>query len=323
MSVTESKATSPPDAIPDAVRGPRWVVCLFLLTPLFALLVALPIALRGWITWLDVGLGLAMYAITALGITIGFHRYFTHGAFKATRGTRAVLAVTGSMAVEGSVADWVADHRKHHANSDKEGDPHSPWRFGTSTRDVAKGLWYAHMGWMLEGDPTEVGRYAPDIARDPITKRVSALFPMIVVATLLIPTLLGGLLTMSWQGALTAFFWAGLVRIALVHQITWSINSVCHVWGKHPFKSRDHAGNVSWLAVPSFGESWHNYHHADPTSARHGVLRFQVDPSAVLIRGMEKAQWVDDVRWPTAARVRARLVRPDEKVAVKRTLPDA
>jgi stearoyl-CoA desaturase (delta-9 desaturase) len=142
-----------------------------------------------------------------------------------------------------------------------------------------------------------------------------------VAATLLLPALLGGLVTWSWQGALSAFFWAGLVRIALVHQVTWSINSVCHVWGRRPFRTRDYSGNVAWLAVPSLGESWHNYHHADPTSARHGVLRRQVDVSAAIIRGLEKVGAAQDVRWPTGERVRRKLIDPQAPVAVHRGLP--
>lgn len=305
-----------------STRGPRWVVALFIVTPLLALLVGLPVALRGWISWLDVALAAIMYLITAAGITLGFHRHFTHRSFRAAPPLRLGLAVAGSLAVQGSVADWVADHRKHHAHSDADGDPHSPWRFGTSTRDVAKGLWFAHMGWLLEGDPTDVKRYAPDLLSDPMVNRVSRAFPALVAATLLVPALIGGVATMSWQGALQAFFWAGLVRVALVHQVTWSINSICHVSGTRPFTSRDHSGNVAWLAVPSLGESWHNYHHADPTAARHGVLRRQWDPTAATIRWLERRGWVSRVRWPSAERVRSRLTDPDADVQVNRQLID-
>ena len=290
-------------------------MAVFLITPLLSLPVAVGVLAAGWITWLDVGLAVLLYLITAFGITVGYHRHFTHGAFKTGPVARTVLAVCGSLALEGAVTDWVADHRKHHAFSDQPGDPHSPWRFGTDTRAVAKGLWFAHMGWLIRSNPTDVQRYAPDLLRDPITGRLSQRFPWFVLATLALPALLGGLLTWSWQGALSAFFWAGLVRIALVHQVTWSINSVCHVWGKRPFRTRDLSGNVAWLAVPSLGESWHNYHHADPTAARHGVLRRQIDPSAVSIRTMERLGWAHDVRWPTAQRVSARLSADDAEPA--------
>ena len=306
---TGTHAIEAPDA--ESERGQPWIVAVVLITPMLALVAAVPVLLQGWITAADIVIAVVMYLITAFGITVGYHRHFTHGAFKAGPVVRGVLAVCGSLALEGAVTDWVADHRKHHKYSDLPGDPHSPWRFGTDTRSVAKGLVFAHIGWLIRSNPTDVRRYAPDLLRDPVTATLSKRFPLFVLATLLLPALLGGLLTWSWQGALTAFFWAGLIRITLVHQVTWSINSICHVWGKQPFRSRDRSGNVAWLAVPSLGESWHNYHHADPTSARHGVLRHQIDPSASSIRAMERLGWVSDVRWPTTQRVQARLTDTD------------
>lgn len=311
------------DITDERTRGPRWVVFLFILGPLLALLVGLPLALRGWISWLDVTLAAIFYLISATGITMGFHRLFTHSSFKANAPLRATLAIAGSLAIQGSCADWVADHRKHHSKSDKEGDPHSPWQYGTSTRAVAKGFWHAHMGWMLAGDVTDVNKYAPDLLKDPVINRISRAFPLLVLATFLVPALLGGLLTMSWQGALSALFWAGLVRVALVHQITWSINSICHIAGQRPFRTRDHSGNVAWLAVPALGESWHNYHHADPTSARHGVLRRQLDPSAWAIRFCERRGWASRVHWPSEERVRSKLVDPEQSVEINRTLIEA
>jgi stearoyl-CoA desaturase (delta-9 desaturase) len=217
-----------------------------------------------------------------------------------------MLAVAGTLAIEGPLDRWVADHRKHHAFSDKDGDPHSPWRFGESVPALMKGLFYAHMGWLFDIEQTSRRKYAPDLIDDPAMRRVSRAFPLIVLVSVFLPAVLGGLLTWSWWGALTAFFWAGLVRIALVHHVTWSINSICHVVGEHPFKSRDRSGNVWWLAIPSFGESWHNLHHADPTCARHGVEKGQIDLSARLIAWMEKAGWVWDVRWPKATRLDSR-----------------
>lgn len=303
-------------------QGQPWIVAVFLIVPMLSLVAAIPVLLNGWISAVDVTLAVLMYAVTAFGITVGYHRHFTHGAFKASPVVRGVLTVCGSLALEGAVTDWVADHRKHHRYSDLPGDPHSPWRFGTDTRSVAKGLVFAHIGWLIRSNPTDVDRYAPDLLRDPVTASLSRRFPWFVLATLALPAVLGGLLTWSWAGALSAFFWAGLVRITLVHQVTWSINSVCHVWGAQPFRSRDKSGNVAWLALPSLGESWHNYHHADPTAARHGVLRRQVDPSAASIRVMERFGWARDVRWPTAQRVRARLEEPDGDPALHRAVRD-
>jgi len=292
------------------VLGMRIAIGVFVVIPLLAVILAIPVAWGGWLSWVDVVLVFVMWTITALGITVGYHRYFTHGSFKANRTVKIVLAVMGSMALEGSLDQWVADHRKHHKFSDDIGDPHSPWRFGTSRRAVAKGLYYAHVGWLFDEDNTPIAKYAPDIAADPDLRRISRYFPVTVASTLLLPALLGGLLTWSWLGALTALFWAGLVRVALVHHVTWSINSICHVFGTRPFTSRDLSSNVAWLAIPSFGESWHNLHHVDPTSARHGVLKGQVDLSAEVIRGLEKVGLAHDVRWPKPERIAARLKDP-------------
>jgi stearoyl-CoA desaturase (Delta-9 desaturase) len=290
--------------------GMRITIGFFVVIPLVAVLLAIPVAWGGWLSWVDVGLVLLMWTITALGITVGYHRYFTHGSFKASRPVKIALAVMGSLALEGSLDQWVADHRKHHKFSDEVGDPHSPWRFGTSRRAVARGLYYAHVGWLLDAENTPIDKYAPDIAADPDLRRISRYFPLAITTTLLLPALLGGLITWSWMGAFTAFFWAGLVRVALVHHVTWSINSICHVFGTRPFASRDRSSNVAWLAIPSFGESWHNLHHVDPTSARHGVLRGQVDLSAEFIRGLEKVGLAHDVRWPKPDRIAARLKDP-------------
>ncbi|MYW00502.1 acyl-CoA desaturase [Streptomyces sp. SID3343] len=279
---------------------------LFIGVPFVALATAIPVAWGWGLSWRDVVIAVVMYAITGHGITIGFHRYFTHGSFKAKRPVRIALAIAGNMAVQGPLVRWVADHRKHHKFSDKEGDPHSPWRYGTSVGALTKGLWWAHMGWLFDVEQTSQEKYAPDLLKDRDMVRVSRQFPLWVAVSLTAPALVGGLWSWSWQGALTAFFWAGLVRVGVLHHVTWSINSICHAVGERPFKSRDRSGNVWWLAIPSMGESWHNLHHADQTSARHGVLRGQLDSSARLIRWMEKLHWVSDVRWPDRERVAAR-----------------
>ena len=291
--------------------GERITVGVFVAVPLLAVALAIPFAwLWGGIGWTDVVLGAVFFAVAAHGITIGFHRAFTHGAFKPVRGLKIALAIAGSLAIEGPVARWVADHRKHHAHSDAEGDPHSPWRYGDSTRGLIKGFLVAHTGWLFVVEQTPIEKYAPDLLKDTDIRRISRLFPLWVAVSLLLPALLGGLLTMSWHGALTAFFWASLVRIALVHHVTWSINSVCHVWGTHPFKTRDRSGNVAWLAILSGGESWHNLHHSDPTCARHGVLKGQVDTSARIIELFEWFGWATDVRWPRPERLEARRAAP-------------
>jgi stearoyl-CoA desaturase (delta-9 desaturase) len=278
----------------------------FIAVPFVAILLAVPVAWGGWLGWSDVVLSFVFYAVAGHGITVGFHRYLTHGSFKAKRPLRVGLAVAGSLAIEGPAIRWVADHRKHHKFSDKEGDPHSPWRYGESVPALMKGLWHAHMGWLFDVEQTPARQYAPDLLADKDIVRVSRAFPTLALVSLALPAVLGGLMTWSWQGALTAFFWASLVRVGLLHHVTWSINSICHAMGERPFESRDRAGNVWWLAVLSMGESWHNLHHADPTCARTGVLRGQVDSGARVIQLFEACGWAYDVRWPKQERLDAR-----------------
>jgi stearoyl-CoA desaturase (Delta-9 desaturase) len=285
----------------------NFLVMLFAVVPGLALIAAVPLAWGWGLSWLDVGLALGFYCVSGLGVTVGFHRYFTHGAFHAVRPLRIALAVAGSMAMQGPVIEWVADHRRHHAFADREGDPHSPWRFGTSPAALAKGFWYAHMGWLFEREQTNPRRFAPDLLADRDITTVDRLFPVLTVVTLLGPALLGGLLSWSWWGALTGFFWAGLVRVAALHHVTWSVNSLCHLVGARPFASRDRSANFWPLALLSFGESWHNSHHADPTGARHGVRHGQIDISARLIWMFEKLGWVSQVRWPRPERLARKL----------------
>jgi stearoyl-CoA desaturase (delta-9 desaturase) len=278
-------------------------VYLFAVIPFVALLAVVPIAWGWGLSWLDLGLAAAFYTLTCLGATVGFHRYFTHSAFKARRWLRVTMAVVGSMAVQGPILHWVADHRRHHAFSDRDGDPHSPWLFGESPAALARGFWHAHMGWILERDLTNQRRFAPDLLADRDIRIVHRLFGLFTAITMLAPAVIGGLVTWSWWGALTGFFWAGLVRVAFLHHVTWSINSICHMIGRRPFAARDRSANFWPLAILSMGESWHNLHHADPTCARHGVQRGQVDVSARLIWLFEKAGWAYDVRWPTPRRL--------------------
>lgn len=288
--------------------GEMLVLKTFLLVPFAALLVAVPLVWGWGMTWIDLALAAVFYVFATLGVTVGYHRYFTHGAFKASRPLRVALAIAGSMAVQGSVIFWVASHRRHHAFADREGDPHSPWLFGTSPSALLRGFWHAHMGWMFSREVTNADRFAPDLVADGDLRVVNRFFWLWITLSLALPALLGGLLTWSWWGAVTAFFWAGLVRIAFLHHVSWSVNSICHLIGERPFASRDKAANFWPLAVLSMGESWHNSHHADPTCARHGVLRGQVDISARVIRTFEQLGWATDVRWPKVDRLAAKRV---------------
>jgi stearoyl-CoA desaturase (delta-9 desaturase) len=322
-TTTATVPAAPPTANPDGVartRAPRpdiepepdsgldrFLVGLFVAVPLLAVLAAIPLAWGWGLGWHDIVIAFVFYVVTGMGITMGFHRHFTHSSFKAARPLHVSLAIAGSLAIEGPVLVWVADHRRHHKYSDKEGDPHSPWRFGNDWKALSKGLLYAHVGWMFNPNRTSQQKFCPDLLADPPIRRVSSTFPLWVAVSLLAPALIGGLWSMSLAGALTAFFWASLVRICLLHHVTWSINSVCHTFGNEDFDVRDKSRNVAWLAIPSFGESWHNLHHSDPTCARHGALEGQIDISARAIWIAEKLGWAWDVRWPDEQRLSGKL----------------
>lgn len=244
-----------------------------------------------------------MYVLTGFGVTIGYHRLFTHRSFETGPVMTAALAVLGSMAVEGPVLNWVATHRKHHQHSDHAEDPHSPHTHGAGLLNFFKGLAHAHLGWMMSSRNTpDIPRYSPDLARNRLVRFISKTFPFWVLAGLLIPAAIGGLLTMSWSGVLLGFVWGGLVRILLLHHVTWSINSVCHIWGTRPFESHDESRNNAVLGVLAFGEGWHNNHHAFPTSARHGLRWWEFDSSYLVIRGMEMLGLARKVRVPAKDR---------------------
>jgi stearoyl-CoA desaturase (Delta-9 desaturase) len=305
-----------PDTAPGAlpVGGSLQIV----VTAALAVLPLAGLAVAVWLAW-GHGVGLAdlllmagMYTITGLGVTVGYHRYFTHRSFRAVPALRIALAVAGSMAFEGSVVAWVATHRRHHAFSDRPGDPHSPYRFGTSIGGMLRGLLHAHMGWMFHADPTPADRYVPDLLADRVMRKISAAFPALSVASLAIPFGLGWAIGGDLRAALLALLWGGAVRIALLQHVTWSVNSLCHVIGNRPFTTRqfDRATNLWPLALLSFGESWHNLHHSDPTSARHGVGRGQIDLSAGLIRIFELLGLATNVRWPSPDRIQQHL-RPE------------
>lgn len=241
----------------------------------------------------DLAVMVAMYLLTALGVTIGYHRLFTHNALRARKPVRYTLAVLGSMAVQGPLSDWVADHRKHHAHTDVEGDPHSPH---VGAGSGLAGLWHAHIGWLYRTQgQAQTRRYAPDIVEDRGLRLISRSFGLLVLLSLAIPFAAGYLIHGTLGGALLTLLWAGLVRIFLLHHVTWSINSVCHFFGTRRFDVEDRSTNVFWLALPSLGESWHHNHHAFPRSAVHGLRRSELDPSALVILALERLGLVSDV----------------------------
>ena len=238
----------------------------------------------------DLAILAVMYLLTAGGITVGYHRMLTHRSFRTHKPTEYLFAVLGSMAVQGSVIAWVADHRKHHAHTDVEGDPHSPHvGHGDGIGGVLRGLWHAHTGWLLsEHGRADWKKYAPDLYEDPGMRLINRRFVPLVILGLAIPALAGYLLTGTLLGAATGFLWGGLVRVFFVHHVTWSVNSICHFLGSRRFEVDDHSTNVFWLALPSLGESWHHNHHTFPRSAEHGLRRWELDPSALVIRAMER-----------------------------------
>ncbi|MGZ6643793.1 MAG: acyl-CoA desaturase, partial [Solirubrobacteraceae bacterium] len=272
-------------------------------TGLATVLPVLALGLVAWQLWgqalgyNDLLVFAVMYLATGLGITVGFHRLFTHRSFKTTPGVRRTLAILGSMAVEGPVIAWVADHRKHHAFSDQPGDPHSPHvEHGNGLRGALKGLAHAHLGWLfIHTDRARKTRYAPDLIADPVVKRVNDQFVLWVAVGLVLPFGLGYAFGGTLFDGFTGMLWGGLVRMLVLHHVTFSINSLCHFFGRRPFDTGDESRNLAWLAPLSFGEAWHNAHHAFPTSARHGLGRWQLDLSAMVIAGLERAGLAWDV----------------------------
>jgi stearoyl-CoA desaturase (Delta-9 desaturase) len=280
--------------------------------PFIGLVVAIALLWNRAIGPLELGLMAGFYVITCLGVTLGYHRMFTHRSFESSRPFRAIIAVLGSMAVEGSVIRWVADHRKHHAFTDQHGDPHSPHLSGPGFWGGVKGLWHAHMGWLFESVGTaDRERFAPDLVKDRALGVIDKLFPLWITLTFGIPFALGWIIGGGLGSALTALLWGGFVRVFLLHHVTWSINSICHFFGRKRFAIDDESRNVFWLAPLSMGESWHHNHHAFPTSAFHGLRRWErlTDPTGLVIAGLEKLGLVWNVVRVSPERQQAKAIR--------------
>jgi stearoyl-CoA desaturase (delta-9 desaturase) len=304
-------------SLPSAVSAPndnsehvplqvRIVNLIGVVLPFLGLVVAISLLWGVAFNWIYLVLLFVMYLISGLGITIGYHRYFTHKSFQTSRFVQALLAISGSMAFEGSVLQWAAVHRSHHQHSDDEHDPHSPHTHGAGVWNAIRGMWHAHMGWLFRSRTISLQKYVVDLKKDRLITTMSALFPLWALLGLAIPAVIGGLVTMSWMGALLGFIWGGLVRVFFVHHVTWSINSVCHIWGTRPFNSHDESRNNPIFGVLGLGEGWHNNHHAFPTSARHGLRWWQLDISYIIIRALSWVGIVWDVRVPSPARVAAK-----------------
>jgi len=287
-----------------------------ILVPFAALVWAMVLAWGRGFDWLNLGLLGGGYAATSLAITVGFHRLFAHRAYETSRIMQATLTVLGSMAVEGPLLRWVAIHRSHHQHSDRTHDPHSPHTHGAGLWNLMRGFWWAHAGWWMAAGqkplslancPSHLEQYITDLKSDRLLRILSLLFPLWVMLGLLIPSVLAGVVTRSWSGALLGLLWGGLVRIFLVHHVTWSINSVCHIWGTRPFKNHDHSRNNVIFGLLAWGEGWHNNHHAFPTSARHGLRWWQLDVTYLIILLMSRLGLAWSVRTPPSHRIAAKL----------------
>ncbi|QDU25310.1 Fatty acid desaturase [Anatilimnocola aggregata] len=291
-------------AVTDKISLRARVVLLVAVIAPFLGLVAAIASLWGWgFRWTDLILLLSMYMLTVLGITVGFHRLFTHRAFETNRAVQVTFAILGSMAVQGPLLQWVALHRRHHQHSDESEDPHSPHHQGSGVLGMLRGLWHAHLGWMFQPKPANLRHYVKDLNQIKVLRAVSSLFPLWVAVGLLIPAALGWLLVGSIGGAWNGFIWGGLVRILFVHHVTWSINSVCHIWGQQPYRSNDESRNNAFFGIFGLGEGWHNTHHAFPTSARHGLRWWQIDVSYWVIRLLEVLHLAWNVKVPSSGTI--------------------
>jgi stearoyl-CoA desaturase (Delta-9 desaturase) len=269
----------------------RWLNLAGVLLPFVGFVAAIVLLWNTLVDWRELAVMLIMYVITITGVTLGFHRLLTHRSFQTHKPVEYTLAILGSVAVQGPVISWVADHRKHHAHTDKEGDPHSPHGHGGGLRGAIAGLWYAHMGWLFHVSGTsDHARFARDLHEDRGMRFIHRTFGLWVTVGILLPAAIGYLFEPTLAGAAKGALWGGLVRIFVLHHVTWSINSVCHFFGTRRFDVEDHSTNVFWLSLLSFGESWHHNHHTFPRSARHGLRWWELDPTAWLIRGMRRTR---------------------------------
>ncbi|MDB5290008.1 MAG: Stearoyl-CoA 9-desaturase [Phycisphaerales bacterium] len=306
----QSGEVSQPHARMPALQ--RVVMFFSVVGPFVGLLAAIVLLWRrspagGGIGWPEVFVMLAMYALAGFGVTIGFHRLLTHRAFETSRAMRWLLAIFGSSAAQGMAIRWCATHRRHHQLSDRNGDPHSPHLHGDGPLALLRGMWHAHVGWCFDADRPALARSVPDLLADRGLLLIDRLYFLWVALGLFLPAIALGLYSRSWGGFVSGLVWGGLVRVFLMQHVTWSINSVCHVWGGRPFNSADHSTNNFPIAILSLGEGWHNNHHAFPTSARHGLRWWQFDATYVVIRMMSRLGLAWNVRQPTASAIDAKL----------------
>jgi stearoyl-CoA desaturase (Delta-9 desaturase) len=309
-----TEGTAKPRPKPSDIQPAEHETLDRIITGLVTVLPILFLGVAAWqlwnkaLHWHDLTVFAIVYVATGLGITVGFHRLFTHRSFKTSPWMRGVFAALGSAAIEGPVISWVADHRKHHAFSDEEGDPHSPHvGHGGGWRGAFKGFFHAHVGWLfIHTQRGSKPRFAPDLLKDPVVRFVDRTFILWAVIGLAVPFGLGVAIGGTIVAGLTGLLWGGAVRIFVLHHVTYSINSLCHMFGRRSFETTDESRNLAWLAPFSFGEAWHNNHHAFPTSAVHGLRRWQVDPGALVIAALERVGLAWDVIRPRPEKIAAK-----------------
>lgn len=305
----DQSARTVQSSFPSSPAVHNLIMGIAVVLPFVATLVAIVWSWQyGFMGWTHLALLLGGWALTAQGITIGFHRLLTHRSFETYSGVRMFWMALGALSVEGSPLTWCAVHRRHHELSDQVGDPHSPHLHGEGLWNSLRGFWYSHTGWLFTGywSHPDKERYIPDLMAEPMLVMVDRLYYLWVLMSLGLPALIAGCILQTWQGALLGLFWGGLVRIFLTHHVTWSINSICHLFGQREFESSDDSRNNWLFGILSFGEGWHNNHHAFPTSARHGLHWWQLDTSWLIIRMMELLGLAWNVRLPTQRQMEAK-----------------
>lgn len=293
---------------PSQLKRERWIFAASIALPCLGFIGAIALGFYSGITALDWILFLSMFFLTVLGIEVGYHRLFSHHAFETVAPIRAFLAIAGCMALQGPVIYWVSNHRRHHIYSDQAQDPHSPYFQGSQPVELLRGLWHAHIGWIFDPERTSPGRYGRDILKDPLIMTIDKFYFVWVFLGLLIPAILGGIFSGSLAGILHGFLWGGMARMFLVQQGTYSINSLCHVFGNRPFTTPEKSTNNLWLTIPTLGGSLHNTHHAFPNTAINGFEWWQLDPGAWFIRGLEKLNLAWDIKMPTPEMIAAKKI---------------
>lgn len=324
MQMLEERPMSPPPPEPpeppaeqeaESIWPQQLLTAVIILAPVSALGVILSQVLSDGLAWYNIAIAAGFYFVIGHGVTIGFHRLFTHKSFEARRPLKIALALVGSLSFQGSLIGWVADHRRHHMFTERDGDPHTPLRPPDQPLGRLRGLIHAHVGWFFEHADQARQKYVPDLLADRDIVIIDRLFVPLCIATFLLPFGIGYAITGRFTGGLALFLWAGVLRVGLLHHVSWSTNSLCHTFGRRPFKTADTSTNLAPLAILSMGESWHNAHHAFPAMARHGVDRFQLDTSAMVIRVFERLGWATRVRWPDPARLATRRVAAPDPTA--------